>query len=75
MATVKSIERLCELSGLEYLLNPCTRLDTRLYMGLDPGLDPGVGFSLEYECSVTQSPPGDYFYIKGGTVGQFCELR
>ena len=25
-------------------------LDTRLH----PGLDPGVGFSLEYECSVTQ---------------------
>ena len=36
-------------------------------------LDPGLGFSLEYECSVTQSPKGYYFYVKGGTVGQFCE--
>ena len=29
-----------------------------------PGLDPGVEFSLEYEYSVTQSPPGDYCYVK-----------
>ena len=47
-------ERLCELGGLESVLNPCTRLDTRLHPGLDPGLDPGVGFSLEYECNVTR---------------------
>ena len=42
--------RLCELGGLEYLLNPCARLDTQLHLGLDPG----VGFSLEYECIVTR---------------------
>ena len=29
-----------------------------------PGLDPGVEFSLEYEYSVTQSPPGDHCYVK-----------
>ena len=34
---------------------------------------PGVGFSLEYEWSVTQSPPWDYFDVKGVTVGQFRE--
>ena len=69
LATVTRRERLCELGGLESLLNPCARLDTQLHMGLDLALDPGVGFSLEYECSVTQSPPGRYFYVKGGTVG------
>ena len=42
-------ERLCELGGLEYLLNPCTRLDTQLHIGLDPGF----GYSLEYEYIVT----------------------
>ena len=36
--------------GVEYLLNPCTGLNTRLH----PGMDPGVGSILEYECSVTQ---------------------
>ena len=54
LATVTRRERLCELGGLEYLLNPCARLDTPLHPGLDPGLDPGVGFSLECECSVTR---------------------
>ena len=53
-------ERMCELEGDEYLLNPCKRLDTRLHLGLDSG----VGSSLEYEYSVTQSPPGDYCYVK-----------
>ena len=42
-------ERLCELGGLEYLLNPCARLDARLH----PGLDPEVGSSLDDEYSVT----------------------
>ena len=46
--------RLCELGGLESLLNPCAQLDTRLHPGLVPGLDLGVGFSLEYECNVTR---------------------
>ena len=58
---------MCELGGLESLLNPCARLDTHLH----PGLDPGVGSSLEYKYSVTQSPPGDYFYVKwwdGGPI-------
>ena len=54
LATVTRKERLCELGGLESLLNPCARLDTRLHPGLDPGLDPGVGFSLECKCNVTR---------------------
>ena len=53
-------ERICELEGLSYLLNPCTRLDTWLH----PGLDPGVRSSLEYKYSVSQLPPGDYRYVK-----------
>ena len=48
------------MGGLEYLLNPYARLGKRLH----PGLDPGVDSNLEYECSVTQSPPGDYCYFK-----------
>ena len=50
LTTVTMRERLCELGGLEYLLNPCVKLDTRLHTGLDPGL----GSSLEYEYSVTR---------------------
>ena len=63
------IERLYELGGLEYLINSCARLDTRLNLRLDPG----VVSSLEYEYSVTQSPPGDYRYVKwwdGGPILQ-----
>ena len=54
LATMTKRERLCELGGLESLLNPCTRLDTRLDTRLYLGLDPGVGFSLECECNVTR---------------------
>ena len=54
LVTVTRRERLCELGGLESLLNPCARLDTRLHLGLEPGLDLGVGFGLEYECNVTR---------------------
>ena len=43
-------EKLCELGGLESLLNPCARLDARLH----PGLDPEVGTSLDDEYSVTR---------------------
>ena len=40
-----------------------------------PGLDPDLGSSLEYEYSVTQSPPGDYIYVKGWDGGPgFREL-
>ena len=40
-----------------------------------PGLDPDLGSSLEYEDSVTQSPPGDYIYVKGWDGGPgFREL-
>ena len=39
----KSNESLCELGGLEYLLNPCAQMDSRLH----PGLDPEVGSSLD----------------------------
>ena len=55
--------------GVESILNPCTRLDTQLC----PGLNPGGGSSLEYECSVTQSLPGYYRYVKwwdGGPILQ-----
>ena len=58
--TVTRIERLCQLGWLEYLPNHCARLDKRLY----PVLDTGVIFSLEYKYSVTQLPPGDYYYVK-----------
>ena len=54
LATLTRRERRCELGGLEFLLNPCARLDIPLDPGLDLGLDPGVGFSLECECSVTR---------------------
>ena len=60
LITVIMRVRICELGGLESLLNSCAQLDTRLH----PGMDPGVGSSLEYECSVTQFMPGDYFYVK-----------
>ena len=49
-ATVTSREGGVSWGGLEYLLNPCARLDTRLH----PVLEPVVGSSLEYECSVTR---------------------
>ena len=45
LATVNRREDYVRWGGLESLLNPCARLDTRLH----PGLDPGVGSSLEYE--------------------------
>ena len=32
-----------------------------------------MGFSLDYDCCMTQLPPGEFFYDKGGTVGRFCE--
>ena len=54
LVTVTRRERLCELGGLESLLNPCARLDTQLHPGLDLGLDLGVGFSLECKCNVTR---------------------
>ena len=49
LTTVTRRESLCELGGLESLLNPCLRLDTRL----NPVLDPGVGPRLEYEYIMT----------------------
>ena len=55
------------MAGLEYLLCPCARLDA----GLHPGLDPEVGSSLDDSYSVTQSPPGNYCYVKwwdGGPI-------
>ena len=52
----KRNEKMCELGGLGYLLNPCARLDARLY--------PEVGSILDDDYSVTQSPPGDYYYVK-----------
>ena len=56
MATVTRREEYVSWGGLEYLINPYVRLDTRMHLGLDPV----VGSSLEYKCSVTQSPLGDY---------------
>ena len=40
---------------------------------MNTGMDLEVGYSLEYEYSVTQLPPGDYSMLSGGTVGQCCE--
>ena len=51
---------LSELSGLEYIINTCARLNTQLHTGLYPE----VGYSLDDGYSVTQSSPGGYFYIK-----------
>ena len=31
---------------------------------MNPGLEPEVGYSLDYEYSVAQSPQGGYFYVK-----------
>ena len=61
----------CEFTGLEYLLNPCAQLDTPLY----PGLDLEVVSSLEYEYSVTRSPPGDYSYIKWWDGGKYFQAE
>ena len=63
----KRNERICELGGLEYLLKPYARLDERMHTVLDPE----VGSSLDDKYSVTQSLPGDYYYVKwwdGGTI-------
>ena len=48
------------MAGQEYIFNPCARPDKRLHTGLDPE----VGSSLDYEYSVTQSPPGGYCDVK-----------
>ena len=58
-------ERLCELGGLESLLNPCVRLDTQLH----PGMDPRVGSSLECGYSVT------HVSAQGGLVYPMCEME
>ena len=50
LTTVTMRERLCELGGLEHIINPCIQLDTRLHTGLDPGLVS----SLEYKYSVVR---------------------
>ena len=49
LTIVTKRERMCELGGLESLLNTCVRLDTQLHLILEPG----VGSSLEYTYSVT----------------------
>ena len=49
LATVKRREKICGLTGLKYLLNPCTGLDAQLH----PGLYPKVGSSLDDKYSVT----------------------
>ena len=70
MVAVKIRERLCELVRQESHFNPCLRLDARMY----PGLDLELGYSLDDKYSVTQSAPGDYFYVKwwdSGTIPRF----
>ena len=49
------------LQGKILFLTLCAQLDTQMH----PGIEPEVGFIIEYEYSVTQFPPGDYFYAKG----------
>ena len=78
LATVTRRERLCELGGLEYILNPLALLDTRLHPGLDPGLDPGVGFSLECKCNVPNRSQGIISMLRVGRWADFvsqAELR
>ena len=67
LTTVTGREVYVSQGGLKYLLNPCTRLDTLLYLGQYLG----VVSNLEYKCSVTQSPLEDYCYVKcwgGGPI-------
>ena len=68
----QSEKRLYELGGLESLLNPCARLDTRLHPGLYPGLDPGVGFSLECECNVPNRSQGIISMLRVGRWDDFA---
>ena len=60
------------LGGLEFLPNPCARLDTRLHPGLDLGLDPGVGFSLECKCNVPNRRQGIISMLRVGRWADFA---
>ena len=60
LVNVKTRERICELKGSEYILNPCPQLDAQLFAGLD--LE--VISILDDKFSVTQSLLGDYHYVK-----------
>ena len=51
--------------GLEYLLNPYSRLDTRLHSGMDLG----VGSSLECKCSMTRVD------AQTGLIYPMCEME
>ena len=72
LATVTRREWLYELEGLESLLNPCARLDTRLYPGLDLRLDPGERFSLECECNVPNCRQGIISMLRVGRWADFA---
>ena len=59
------------LGGKDNLLTPAQDWIHNCIWDWHQELDPEVGSSLGYEYSVTQSPPGDYIYVKwwdGGPV-------
>ena len=63
------------LGGKNHFLTPAHDWIHDCIWDWHPVLDPEVGSSLEYEYSVTQSPPGDYIYVKGWDGGPgFREL-
>ena len=62
--------RLCECwGGKNHFLTPVHNWTRNCIREWHPVLDPLVGSKLEYEYSVTQSPPGSYIYIKWWDVG------
>ena len=52
------------MGGKNHYLTPTHDWIHDCIQDLHPGLDPEMVSSLEYKYSVTQSPPGDYIYVK-----------
>ena len=51
------------LHGKNKFLTPANDWIHECIRDWHPGMDTEVGYSLEYEYSVTQFPPGDYIYV------------
>ena len=52
------------LGGKNHFLTPAHDWIHDCIQDWHPGMEPEVVSSLEYKHSVTQSPPGDYIYVK-----------